>query len=118
MKPRNIEKKKPALPRKSKASTDKPEVEIVGSLVTLRGQTAKDAKKICENKGVPLNVLMNEAMRVLIASDKTEWAKSIQDLDWPKYRAALFKRLDKWKQRRVAKAGREKQAKGNLGRKR
>ena len=115
LKPRNIKKKKPALRRKTKASTDKPEVEIVGSLVTLRGQAAKDAKKICENKGVPLDVLTNETMRVFIALGKTEKAKRIEDFHWAKYRAALFKRLDAWKQKRVAKAGREKRAKGNLG---
>jgi len=74
----------------------------------LRGQTAKDAKKICENKDVPLNVLMNEATRVLIALGKTERAKRIQDFDWPKYRAALFKRLDKWKQSHAAKVAKVK----------
>ena len=82
-------------------SPTKGEVELVGSLVTLRGKTAERAKKICQNTGVPLNVLLNESMRVFVELPVGKNKK--REINWRQCTTELFKRLDKWKQERAAK---------------
>jgi len=82
-------------------SPAKDDVEFADSLMTLRGKTARNAKKICRDTGVPLNVLLKETMRVFVELPKSERKKGA--INWQRCTKELFRRLDKWKQKRGAK---------------
>lgn len=73
----------------------KPEVEIVGNDIILRGASARLVEAACRQESVRPEELLTEMLRVIVDRFAIEKPNKLEDLDWQAYAAHLIKRLRK-----------------------